>query len=115
MKPFTLAVFIALLWATSPACRALPAQKSTRIHGQGCVEPGAEARCVVVKDSVSGKFLYTLLIKGLQPEIGSGIEFTGVPHTGVTTCNQGTAIDVEKWARKDSLKCTSGLSPQKWR
>jgi hypothetical protein len=112
--PFASAVLFVLLSAAAYAsCSFLPAPKPTRVHGEGCVEAGAEARCLVIKDPKSRKFLYTVLITGLQPEIGSGIEFTGVPHNGLTTCNQGTPIDVEKWARKDSLKCTSGLSPQK--
>jgi hypothetical protein len=51
----------------------------------------------------------------MQPEIGSGVEFTGVAHNGLTTCMQGTPIDVQTWARKDSLKCTQGSSPRKWR
>jgi hypothetical protein len=113
MKTLNSAILFASLLATSTSSFALSPHKPTRIHGEGCVEAGAEARCLTVTDARSHKLLYTLLIEGFPPEIGSGIEFIGLPHNGVTTCNQGVAIDVEKWTRKDSLHCTAGLSPQK--
>ena len=94
---------IAFIATTLPAL-ATPSQKPQQVRGEGCVEPGVEAHCLVVTDLKSGN-LYTLLIKGMQPEIGSGIEFSGFPHRGVTTCMQGTAVDVQTWAHRDSLKC----------
>jgi hypothetical protein len=63
-----------------------------------------EARCLVVKEAKSG-VLYNLIVKGARPAIGTGIEFTGVPFDGMTTCMQGVALDVTSWARKDSLTC----------
>jgi hypothetical protein len=107
-------LFPIALIATTLSVIAGPPQKPPQIHGEGCVEPGAEARCLVVTDLKSGN-LYTLLIKGMQPEIGSGIEFTGLPHKGVTTCMQGTAVDVQTWAHKDALKCSQTTPPMKWR
>jgi hypothetical protein len=104
-------LLIALVAAALSAIAA-PTQKPSKIHGEGCVEPGAEARCLVVRDLKNGN-LYNLMIKGMQPEIGSGIEFTGLPHNGVTTCMQGTTIDVQTWTRKTSLKCELERPPTK--
>jgi hypothetical protein len=91
---------------------AAPAQQPRTVHGEGCVEPGVENRCLMVKDLKSG-ILYNVHIKDPQPNIGDGIEFTAVPHGGPTTCMQGAAVDVTTWARKDSLKCGSREAPQK--
>jgi hypothetical protein len=114
MRPFAIAVMATALSASSAPAFSIPPPKSPQVRGEGCVEPGAEARCFTVKDMKSAR-LYTLLIKGMQPEIGSGIEFSGIPHNGVTTCMQGTAIDVQTWTRKDSLKCSQAPPPRKWR
>lgn len=91
---------------------ALPAQppKRPQIRGEGCVVPGEETRCLAVKDVKTGA-LFELFFKGIQPALGTGIEFTGAPHRGVTTCTQGTALDVLNWIRKD-LKCTEGTAPK---
>ena len=86
------------------------AQKPEHIHGEGCVEPGADARCLVVKDVRNGT-QFDLFFKGVQPAIGSGIEFVGVPHHGVTICTQGVPVDIERWAHRD-LKCTEGTAPK---
>jgi hypothetical protein len=112
MRPFAIALVLATISAS--CCTIATAQKSQQVHGEGCVEPGAESRCLVVKDP-KARNLYILIIKGMQPEIGAGIEFAGVPHNGVTTCMQGTPIAVRTWARKDSLKCSQGAPPRKWR
>jgi hypothetical protein len=99
MRQFLIAV-IAVVFVAITAL----SEKPQPIHGEGCVEPGVEAHCLVLTDLKSGN-LYSLLIKGMQPEIGSGIEFTGLPHKGATACMQGSAIDVQTWTHKDSLKC----------
>jgi hypothetical protein len=118
MKALATAIFAAGL-VISPAQnppapqQKPPDPKAARVHGEGCVAPGAETRCVLVRNPKTG-VVFNLLIKGMQPEIGSGIEFTGVPHHSITTCMQGTAIDVESWSRKDGLKCTQPTAPQKW-
>ena len=114
MRPFAIALVLATISAFCFLSTTAPAQKSQPVHGEGCVEPGPEARCLVVKDPKAGN-LYILIIKGMQPEIGAGIEFSGVPHNSVTTCMQGTPIAVRSWVRKDSLKCSQGAPPRKWR
>jgi hypothetical protein len=59
---------------------------------------------MVVKDPASGK-LYNLFIKGAKPSIGAGIEFTGHPSSGATTCRRGVAIDVSNWQRRTTINC----------
>jgi hypothetical protein len=86
---------------------AASAPDAKQVKAKGCVEAGVEASCLVVKDAESGK-LYNLLIKGAKPVVGTGIEFTGVPFDGMTTCMQGSPVKVTTWARKDSLKCSPG-------
>ncbi len=76
------------------------------VHGQGCVQAGVEMSCLVVTDVKSG-ILYNLIIKGARPDIGIGIEFTGVPFNGMSYCMQGTLLEVTKWTRDTSLKCAA--------
>jgi hypothetical protein len=97
---------IALASAAATA-GAGPEPDAKPIHVQGCVEAGVEASCLVLKDIDSGK-LYNLFVKGDKPAVGAGIEFTGIPFKGITTCMQGAPIKVATWTRKDSLKCAQG-------
>jgi len=105
-----LACSIIIALAGSPIALASSPEKPAQIRGEGCVEPGVETRCLVVKDVQSGE-LFNLFVKGVQPEIGSGIDFVGVVHHGMSTCMQGTAVDVKTWVHKD-LKCTQGTAPK---
>jgi hypothetical protein len=82
------------------------------VRAEGCVEPGVEARCLVLRDLKSGK-LYNLLVKEPRPVVGDGIEFTGVPFDGVTYCMQGVAVEVTTWTRKDHVKCTEQKAHRK--
>ena len=93
-----------------PVAASQEKEKPKEIHGMGCVQPGVETRCLEVTDVRSGA-LYDLFIKGVQPAMGSGIEFVGVPHQGVTTCTQGTAVDVRTWVHRN-LKCVEGTAPK---
>ncbi|MGP8253224.1 MAG: hypothetical protein ACLQHF_14435 [Terracidiphilus sp.] len=105
------AAFLALAaftFAQNPSPKTAPVP----VHGQGCVASGVEAGCLVLKDSGSG-ILYDLLISGARPQVGEGIEFTGIPHDGPTICMQGTPVKVTQWARKDSIKCPPNETPSK--
>jgi adenine deaminase len=104
MKGFVFAVASLTLAGAALAVSAAAAQDTNQVHAQGCVAAGVEASCLVVKDTASGK-LYSLLVKGLMPAVGIGIEFTGVPYTGTTACMQGTPVQVTAWTRKNSLNC----------
>lgn len=88
-----------------------PPAKVVAVRGAGCIEPGIEARCFIVKDIKSSK-LFNLIIRGIQPSPGEGVEFIGVLHSGPTSCMQGTPIDVTEWSRKDELNCKP-LAPRK--
>jgi len=109
MRLLAVAAIAGTLASSAIAYSGSPA-KPPQIRGEGCVEPGVEARCLIVKDVRSG-VQFDLFVKGVQPEIGSGIEFVGVPHNGMTTCMQGTAVDVQAWAHRN-LKCTQGTAPK---
>ena len=87
------------------------APESKEVRAKGCVEPGVEVRCLIVKDVKSGK-LYNVFIKEPRPAIGDGIEFTAVPYDGVTYCMQGIPVQVTRWARNDDLKCSQGEKPR---
>jgi hypothetical protein len=107
MKRVLLTVAAMILAGAATAFGASPAPEPKQVRAEGCVEAGVEMRCLVLKDVKSGK-LYNLLFKEPRPNIGDGIEFTGVPFDGVTNCMQGIAVKVTDWARKDSLKCSHG-------
>jgi hypothetical protein len=87
-----------------------PQEKAQEFHGMGCVQPGVETRCLEVTDVHTG-VLFDLFIRGVQPAMGTGIEFIGLPHRGVTTCTQGTQVDVKTWIHRD-LKCVQGTAPK---
>lgn len=111
MKRFVFAIVLMMFGGVAVTAFAGQDSKAKEVRGAGCVQAGVETRCLVVKDVKSGKF-YNVLIKEPRPKIGDGIEFTGVPHEGVTYCMQGIALDVSEWKRKDSLKCTEGGAPK---
>ena len=105
MRSFALRIAVLSLAASMPAIAiAAPPPDAKQVHGQGCVAAGVEASCLAVKDTATGK-LYSLLIKGAKPPVGTGIEFTGQPFSGKTTCQQGVPIDVANWQRKPSISC----------
>jgi hypothetical protein len=60
------------------------------------VEAGVEAGCLVLKDTRTGT-LFNLFFQGTPPAINTAIRFTGTPHEGPTTCQQGTPVDVKKF------------------
>ena len=111
MKRILLAAAAMMLAVTAAASGAGPAPEQKQVRAEGCVEAGVEMRCLVLKDVQSGK-LYNLLVKEPRPEIGEGIEFTGLPFDGVTYCMQGIAVKVTDWKRKESLKCSQGEAPK---
>lgn len=108
MRTLLAAAIAAALASFSSASLSAQRQRP-QFHGEGCVEPGVEASCLLVRD-VKTSAVYSLFIKGVQPAIGTGIEFTGISHRGVT-CMQGKPVDVLGWARKD-LKCLNGTAPK---
>jgi opacity protein-like surface antigen len=102
MKKFAFAAALLVL-ATAAATAASPSD-AKQVKGQGCVQAGVEAGCLVVKDAQSGK-LYSLLIKGAKPAIGAAIDFAGTPVSGTTACMQGTPVQLSTWSNNESLQC----------
>ena len=111
MKRVLLALAAMTLAGATGLAVASQAADSKEVRAKGCVEPGVEARCLIVKDVKSGK-LYNVFIKEPRPAVGYGIEFTAVPYDGVTYCMQGIAVQVIGWKRKDDLKCSQGEKPR---
>lgn len=112
MKLIVLAAAALALACIAKPSGAAPPPQSKSVHSEGCVEAGVENRCLIVKDLKAG-VLYNVLIKDPKPNLGEGIEFTGAPHDGPSTCMQGIAVDVTSWTRKDSLKCSQPQEPNK--
>jgi hypothetical protein len=111
MMRVLLVVATMTLIATVAASGTGPAPEPKQVRAEGCVEAGVEMRCLVLKDIKSGR-LYNLLVKEPRPNIGDGIQFTGVPFDGVTYCMQGIAVKVTDWKRKESLKCSKAETPK---
>ena len=73
-------------------------ESANTISASGYVTAGVEAGCLMLQDTKT-KTLYNLLFAGRkQPALGIAIQFTGKRHDGPTTCMQGEAVDVQKWA-----------------
>lgn len=89
-----------------------PQPQPKKVHGEGCVENGVDARCLLVRDVAHAR-LYSILVGDPRPTPGEGIEFTGTVHQGPSVCMQGTLIQVEHWQRKESLKCHHAPAPRK--
>lgn len=102
MRRFTLTSCVLLLTACLSAGQQ---KKPVEIRGHGCVQTGVQPHCIFVKDLRSGRF-FNLLVRGLQPANGEGIEFAGTLHPGRTPCMQGIPVDVATWVRSSTLKCT---------
>jgi hypothetical protein len=112
MIRFRVAAVVFALAAFTSAQSPSPKTAPVPVHGQGCVASGVEAGCLVVRDSGSGT-LYNLLINGTRPQVGEGIEFTGVPYEGISMCMQGAPVKVTRWSRKESIKCPESATPSK--
>lgn len=89
-----------------------PQPEPKKVHGEGCVESGVDARCLIVRD-VAHSRLYSIIVGDPRPVPGEGIEFTGTVHQGPPVCMQGTAIEIEHWQRKESLRCRHTPAPRK--
>lgn len=108
----TMSLALAILAAAIAGAAQSEPQPAGEIHGQGCVQRGVEAGCLVLKDTETGK-LYTLLIQGRErPAIGAGIEFSGAPFKGMTACMQGVPVTVSHWQVNGFRQCHADPPPQ---
>ena len=74
------------------------------VNGSGCVEQAVENSCHVIIDSQTGE-LYNLLFPAKVPKSGTAIRFSGIKHTGATSCMQGKPVKVSKWKKQKGIKC----------
>ena len=79
------------------------------IRGTGCVQAGVESGCTTLKDNKTGEMYTLFFASGKAPAANTGIWFEGAAHQGMTTCMQGSAVDVAKWKRK-KLHCSAPSS-----
>jgi len=76
-----------------------PAFADEPIKVTGCVAPGVEAKCLVLR-TTTGK-TYDITAAKPAPAPGSFGEVDGTLKTeGVTTCQQGPAISPATWTEK---------------
>ena len=99
-------------WSQEPKEPKVPTPQpdTKKIHGEGCVETGVDARCLIVRD-VARSRIYSIIVGDPRPTPGEGIEFTGTVHPGPTVCMQGTVIQVDHWQRKETLHCRHTPAP----
>ena len=112
---FTMVLGLAAASVMAPAQQPevpKPQPEPKKVHGEGCVETGVDARCLVVRDLRAGK-IYNIIVGEPRPVPGEGIEFTGTLHEGANVCMQGAAIQVDHWARKETIKCRHSPAPRK--
>jgi len=91
---FAAMALLAAAAAASAGQAPEPKPEAKPVHGQGCVEAGVEMR-----------ILYNLIMKGTRPDIGIGIDFTGVPFDGMSYCMQGILLEISNWTPDTALKC----------
>ena len=90
----TIAASIALMTAP-PAYSGKPvgAAPSTpapgSVHFAGCVKPGVEAGCLMLD---SGSHTYNVSSAAAVLQVGQFFAGTGVPSSGMTTCQQGELL-----------------------
>jgi len=94
------------VWAQVFAAQTAPkaGTQPASVSGSGCVEPGVETGCLVLKDSKTGTS-YNLFFTGDKPSLNTAIEFSGTAHEGPTTCMQGKPVKVSKW-KQIKMQCT---------
>jgi hypothetical protein len=102
-KLFVLCTLAVLLFSVS-WCLALARQDKTSpqaevIKAEGCVQPGVEAGCLILKTFDSKQSYNVFFRTGKKPDPGTAISFEGVEHEGPTVCMQGTPVDIQKWTQ----------------
>jgi hypothetical protein len=89
---FVVAAFLAPAFVT-------PSLADEAIKVTGCVAPGVEAKCLVLR-TITGK-TYDITAAKPAPTPGSYGDVDGTLKTeGVTTCQQGPAINPATWTEK---------------
>jgi adenine deaminase len=96
MRTLAITLLLAALpaLAQTPACTTTPAKPAGSVTATGCVAPGVEAKCLVLRDAKTGK-TYSLFFNGSAPAAGTAITFTGEPFHGVSACMQSNPVTVK--------------------
>src|SRR2546426_228862 len=77
--------------------------KSETVKGSGCVRPGVEAGCLVLKDFNDAKKQYSLHFPpDKKPDPGTAISFEGTKLDS-DICMQGLPVTVTKWTRLKTI------------
>jgi adenine deaminase len=72
MRPVALVLAVMFTAGMAATAGGTPAGDVKQVRAQGCIEPGVEAGCLVVKDIESGK-LYHILVKGCDRKLEKGL------------------------------------------
>ena len=75
-----------------------PERKSEirEIRATGCVARPPQTHCLLLK-TLDGKTTYNIVSVDPNPDSGFVITIDAKPHEGTTSCNQGVAVDVNRW------------------
>ena len=105
-------IFAAMaLIAAAATATAGQAPEAKPVHGQGCVQAGVEARCLVVTGCEERHAVQPDHQGSAARHVGIGIDFTGVPFNGMSICMQGVLLEVTNWTPDTSLKCAPVQTP----
>lgn len=83
--------------------------KNDVIKATGCVKPGVEAGCLILRDFKTKKEYNLFFPTGKKPDIETVISLEAKPHEGPTICMQGVPVDVTKWTQL-KMKCPTKAS-----
>lgn len=82
--------------ASKESASKTPVPEQKKISGTGCVMPGAENQCIILK-TIKG-VTYNLIFKnGKKPDFNTMISFEGKKFNGVSICMEGIPVTVTKW------------------
>jgi hypothetical protein len=79
-----------------------PATTPVIVKGRGCVEPGVQKGCLVLRDSKTKK-MFNLFFKGTSAAVHTAISFEATENNNSNICMQGQAVDVTKWTQLKML------------
>ena len=105
MKYVNAAASIACLLMAAGAVLAQDKKAGESVKGEGCVEAGVTAGCLIV--NAKDKKTYNLFFTGNKPAVGKAITFEGAVSGDPNICQQGTAVKVSTW-KETKMACPPG-------
>jgi hypothetical protein len=85
-------VLVSMLWSAAAAAEAQ--RQPPRIHFNGCVRPGVEHGCLIVR---SGQVLFDVTAARPRPGLNRWIAGDGIRDNGMSTCQQGVRLRAIHW------------------